>query len=237
MDSPPHGPAVQKFLARAELSSVSRINVLTRNVDETQVTRALRARLSQASAKASQSESTQTPRPPKRKTTLPSPAPTTRKPAPMQPPAIPQSEATLFTSILAPPPQKQARTILNAADPPRPAPVRPQPRAKRTRRKRDVDGDVEMKAAAALTSLLQHNRPAASPKPEAPTDNEAADLMLFLATSPSPARKAASSDLAAYRALGKGRVLFPTETTSNETLVPGPDLFSEYINASPSPAK
>ncbi|KAJ6531978.1 hypothetical protein B0H19DRAFT_1223339 [Mycena capillaripes] len=52
-----------------------------------------------------------------------------------------------------------------------------------------------------------------TPRP-APTDNEAADLMLFLATSPSPVRKDAR-DLAAYRALNggvrpKGRVLFPT---------------------------
>ncbi|KAJ7077150.1 hypothetical protein B0H15DRAFT_569446 [Mycena belliarum] len=149
----------------------------------------------------------------------------------------------------------------------------------------DADGDVDMKAAETLTSLLLHHRPsmgsASSPRsslddsesgstqsyshfaqssarnvgsvtpvpppggastsaiPEfrrasatpppaqhaqthlphqttpqpAPTDNEAADLMLFLATSPSPVRKDAR-DLAAYRALNgvrpKGRVLFPT---------------------------
>ncbi|KAJ7285167.1 hypothetical protein C8J57DRAFT_1671456 [Mycena rebaudengoi] len=235
----------------------------------------------------------------------------------------------LFTSILAPPPSHQARTILNVSDPPVPAPSRPpaSPRARpgkpsssrsiaegtramaKSRRddkpdkrkaKRslekgkqkqrrhgvdvDADGDVDMKAAATLTSLLLHHRPSigsassprssldesetgstqsyshfaqssarnigssapppsnapststavpefrrasATPPPSqptqqttprpAPTDNEAADLMLFLATSPSPVRKD-SKDLAAYRALNgagaglraKGRVLFPT---------------------------
>ncbi|KAF9036218.1 hypothetical protein BJ165DRAFT_1354670 [Panaeolus papilionaceus] len=151
----------------------------------------------------------------------------------------------------------------------------------------DVDGDVDMKAAATLTSLLMHHhRPsitgsASSPRSSidgsehgsvfsyshfaqssartaapsslaptatlverthtpsppagrggtprqqttpraAPTDNEAANLMLYLATSPSPARAATkdSKDLAAYRALGggtgplrtKGRVLFPSSS-------------------------
>ncbi|KAJ6623976.1 hypothetical protein B0H10DRAFT_760914 [Mycena sp. CBHHK59/15] len=243
----------------------------------------------------------------------------------------PPPAQSLFTSILAPPPFQQARTILNVSDPPLPPPSRPpaspRPRAgkvsarsiaegtramAKTRRddkpekrkaKRalekgkqkqrrhgvdvDADGDVDMKAAATLTSLLLHHRPsigsASSPRsslddsetgstqsyshfaqssarnigasstpappsnaaststaplPEfrrasatppptqpaqqttprpAPTDNEAADLMLFLATSPSPVRKD-SKDLAAYRALNgaganlraKGRVLFPT---------------------------
>ncbi|KAJ7707510.1 hypothetical protein B0H17DRAFT_1156158 [Mycena rosella] len=228
---------------------------------------------------------------------------------------------SLFTSILAPPPAQQARTILNVADPPVPPPSRPpaspRPRTgkpsarsiaegtramaktrrddkpEKRRHKRsldkgkqrqrrpaddvDADGDVDMKAAATLTSLLLNHRPAGSvssprsslddsetgstqsyahfaqsaarnadsaaastsagapalrrasatppppgpahthgaqttPRP-APTDNEAADLMLFLATSPSPVRKD-SRDLAAYRALNgarpKGRVLFPT---------------------------
>jgi hypothetical protein len=58
-------------------------------------------------------------------------------------------------------------------------------------------------------------------RPHAPTDSEAADLMLYLATSPSPARPTTgrdkdANDLAAFRALGggapllaKGRVLFP----------------------------
>ncbi|KAJ6507957.1 hypothetical protein C8R47DRAFT_1236934 [Mycena vitilis] len=244
---------------------------------------------------------------------------------------------SLFTSILAPPPTQHARTILNVADPPVPAPSRPpaspRPRTtkpsarsiaegtramQKTRRddkpdkrkaKRpldkgkqkqrrhgsdvDADGDVDMKAAATLTSLLLNHRPSigsassprssldddetgstqsyshfaqssarhaggtpapppqsssnpaaassssssqplpefrrasATPPPQqqqqpagqttprpAPTDNEAADLMLFLATSPSPVRRE-SRDLAAYRALNgvrppKGRVLFPT---------------------------
>ncbi|KAF8150024.1 hypothetical protein B0H34DRAFT_785256 [Crassisporium funariophilum] len=148
----------------------------------------------------------------------------------------------------------------------------------------DVDGDVDMKAAATLTSLLMHHRPsiagsassprssidgsevgsvyslshfaqssarttsAAVPAPlsaapssssittepvirnqtpprPAPSDNEAADLMLFLATSPSPARPANkdSKDMAAYRALGggagplrsTGRVLFPSTSAAD----------------------
>ncbi|KAE9402934.1 hypothetical protein BT96DRAFT_517067 [Gymnopus androsaceus JB14] len=75
-----------------------------------------------------------------------------------------------------------------------------------------------------------NNTPAqqTTPRP-APTDNEAADLMLYLATSPSPARASGSKnsrDAAAFRALGnpnpvnnanngnmmraKPRVLFPT---------------------------
>ncbi|KAK0446275.1 hypothetical protein EV421DRAFT_265100 [Armillaria borealis] len=238
---------------------------------------------------------------------------------------------TLFTSILAPPPTQQARTILNANDPPVAPPIRPAPSpqtqggrvarsiaegtrahskshrpdgagsSKGKHRARtsgvdadrgdvDADGDVDMKAAQTLTSLLLHHRPSISgsvssprssfdgsdagstqsysqytqssargfpnsgpppssslaststisvgsyrdktppmsnasptqqttPRP-APTDNEAADLMLFLATSPSPARPSNkdAKDMAAYRTLGggagalraKGRVLFPT---------------------------
>lgn len=73
-----------------------------------------------------------------------------------------------------------------------------------------------------------------TPRP-APTDNEAADLMLYLATSPSPARPGGSKnarDAAAFRALGnpntanpnangnnvmraKPRVLFPTTQTQS----------------------
>ncbi|KAF5340876.1 hypothetical protein D9758_012156 [Tetrapyrgos nigripes] len=249
---------------------------------------------------------------------------------------------TLFSSILAPPPANQARTILNAYDPPVPAPIRPAPsprvrspkvvrsqaegsrshgksrhtdrdktekrkererekrkassrKGKRSRKARnDEDGDVDMEAAATLTSLLLHHRPSiasassprssvdssdaassysqfpqassrtfpsgpstsvaqnastssvttdtssyrsrtppagtsnraqsSTPRP-APTDNEAADLMLFLATSPSPARLSNkdAKDLAAFRALGsssgvmraKGRVLFPTHSQSS----------------------
>ncbi|KAF8071792.1 hypothetical protein FPV67DRAFT_1560563 [Lyophyllum atratum] len=281
---------------------------------------------------------------------------------------------SLYTSILAPPMTKQARTIHNAADPPVPASSRPlaSPRAraqkpvsrstaeatrshaksrkldhpasphspnarkvKRTptdkgkhKRQRtsdmdvDVDGDVDMKAAATLTSLLLHHRPsitgsassprssidgseagsaysyshfaqssartiaAASPPapvsaaaststvtessfrnltpppaqaagPEkattphpAPTDNEAANLMLYLATSPSPARPTNkdSKDLAAYRALGggppgvlrdKGRVLFasgtgvePTEASKPQVLARGGDTsFTSSISS------
>ncbi|KAF4613931.1 hypothetical protein D9613_007517 [Agrocybe pediades] len=257
---------------------------------------------------------------------------------------------SLYTSILAPPPTKQARTIHNPNDPHVPPPTRPEP-SPRTRapkpspqttssrshakkpsitksakvaaspnRRRtqpgsidkgkqkqkaddmdvDGDGDVDMKAAAALTSLLRHhNRPsigsASSPRSSidgsevgsaysfphfaqsstrtsapnvqsnlstvasssnlavesststaraqtpppggglnaqhtspraAPTDSEAANLMLFLATSPSPARPAnkESKDMATYRALGggaglrsKGRVLFPSSSAADST--------------------
>jgi len=61
----------------------------------------------------------------------------------------------------------------------------------------------------------------------APTDSEAANLMLFLATSPSPVRPADkdAKDSAAYRALGggsgplrsKGRVLFPSTPAPDPT--------------------
>ncbi|KAG5718836.1 hypothetical protein E4T56_gene6554 [Termitomyces sp. T112] len=116
-------------------------------------------------------------------------------------------KSSLYTSILAPPPTKQARTIHNAGDPPVPASSRPlvspkarapkrspvditrsqaksrkvdhgsSPQSPRTRKvnrastakgKRkenatelsaDPGGDVDMKAAATLTSLLMHHRP------------------------------------------------------------------------------
>lgn len=253
---------------------------------------------------------------------------------------------SLYSSILAPPPTKHARTVHNPSDPPVPAPsrptqsprsrpkasprnevIRPQAKAKQAsksakataspdrRRTKggsidkgkqkqraddmdvDVDGDVDMKAAATLTSLLMHHkRPsitgsASSPRSSidgsevgsaysyfaqssartsglnpavplsvapssssiaeplvrsqtppppsgssikqhttpraAPTDSEAANLMLFLATSPSPLRPANkdAKDLAAYRALGggsgplrsKGRVLFPSTPATDPT--------------------
>lgn len=156
----------------------------------------------------------------------------------------------------------------------------------------DVDGEMDMKAAATLTSLFLHNRPsinASSPRSSiegseagssyshshfsqssartssqnmpsfsaaappstlaaegsfrtqtppsvggghkrqlstpraAPTDSEAANLMLFLATSPSPVRATTSKDAAAFRALtggsgplrSKGRVLFPSSSASD----------------------
>ncbi|KAF8170423.1 hypothetical protein BJ912DRAFT_136724 [Pholiota molesta] len=257
---------------------------------------------------------------------------------------------TLYTSILAPPPTKQARTIHNPSDPPVPAPSRPTP-SPRTRPAKvspktetsrsqvakakaaakagkaaasprrtkgasidkgkrrqphpdevpdvDIDGDVDMKAAATLTSLLMHHRPSiagstSSPRSSidggsevgsaysyahfaqssartagqgqpsaalastsnlaseplinrtqtppppglggprlqttpraAPTDSEAANLMLFLATSPSPARPPTkdAKDMAAYRALSggtgplrsTGRVLFPSGSASDPT--------------------
>lgn len=65
-------------------------------------------------------------------------------------------------------------------------------------------------------ATVQHS----TPRP-APTDNEAADLMLFLATSPSPARPTPKPrDPSTYRSLGsdstalrsKGRILFPSSS-------------------------
>lgn len=151
----------------------------------------------------------------------------------------------------------------------------------------DVDGEMDMKAAATLTSLFLHHRPvgggtssprssndgseigsvysyshfsqssartssqkaAAAPSPSsaygilsepslrsqtpppsrsrqqhttpraAPTDNEAADLMLYLATSPSPVRptNTKNKDAAAYRTLTseKGRILFPSNSATD----------------------
>ncbi|KAJ7170850.1 hypothetical protein C8R43DRAFT_69089 [Mycena crocata] len=272
----------------------------------------------------------------------------------------PPLATSLFSSILAPPPTQQARTILNVADPPVPPPSRPpaspRPRTSKTsarsiaegtramaktradkpdsskrKAKRslekgkqkqrrhshnvDADGDVDMKAAATLTSLLLNHRPSmgsassprssldesetgsqqsysqfaqssarhagggsatpvpppnvastsasaggssmpefrrasATPPPSqgqpgqqttprpAPTDNEAADLMLFLATSPSPVRKD-SKDLAAYRALTgvrpKGRVLFPTAGSmadvDKHVLARGTDSFTSSVSS------
>ncbi|KAJ3887279.1 hypothetical protein GG344DRAFT_90557 [Lentinula edodes] len=338
--------AVQKFLARAELSNV---------------TRTLRTRLSYASSKTnynitlpslgdleaqSQSTSSTVPRSYAAKRKAPSQPVGNAMPSPLRRGSLgprPRTPAntgnvgtststattesntqTLFTSILAPPPSNQARTILNANDPPVAAPVRPtmsprvrnvnndkvvksiaestrahaksrrQPDKRKDKRKSrkavDADGDVDMEAAATLTSLLLHHRPsiagsASSPRSSidgseagtpysqqpisarssfssippsntvsnastsyrsntpprssntnvqqqqgqttprpAPTDNEAADLMLFLATSPSPARPTMSKDArdaAAFHALthsdngnmmrAKPRVLFPTQ--------------------------
>ncbi len=149
----------------------------------------------------------------------------------------------------------------------------------------DVDGEMDMKAAATLTSLFLHHRPsvggsASSPRSSidgseigsvhsyshfsqssartssqnaaaapssstlgilaepsfrsqtpppsrsqqqhttpraAPTDSEAADLMLYLATSPSPVRPK-NKDTAAYRTLTgeKGRILFPSNSTTDQ---------------------
>lgn len=272
---------------------------------------------------------------------------------------------SLYSSILAPPPTKHARTVHNPSDPPVPAPSRPaqsprsrapkpSPRSEAVRpqaktkqasksakviaspdRRRtkggsidkgkqkqrandmdvDVDGDVDMKAAATLTSLLMHHkRPsitgsASSPRSSidgsevgsaysyfaqssartsglnaaaplsvapssstiaeplvrsqtpppasgssikqhttpraAPTDSEAANLMLFLATSPSPLRPANkdAKDLAAYRALGggsgplrsKGRVLFPSTPATDPTPSGHEDVSAASAGASYRP--
>ncbi|KAI4525964.1 hypothetical protein K525DRAFT_277313 [Schizophyllum commune Loenen D] len=258
------------------------------------------------------------------------------------------SSMNLYTSILAPPPAKQARTIFNAGDPPVTAQSRPPPspragrsgkpaskstaegtrshtrgrnapstpgRSKRPTKKSkkehkgktDETMDADVEAAATLTSIFMAHRgsigsagsprssvdggtseagelassqqppgsatprmvrpassattrplqeeesgatlvelsgsqqktPPPSDTPTAPpgsvtpipaaTDNEAADLMLYLATSPSPARpmNKDSKDAAAFRALSgttsntlrnKGRILFPTTAPST-----GPD--------------
>ncbi|KII85069.1 hypothetical protein PLICRDRAFT_45180 [Plicaturopsis crispa FD-325 SS-3] len=315
--------AVQKFLARAEVSMV---------------TRGLRARLSYASYKATHNiphvplrdlEAQSAPRKRKAGTgtnnyynnpaTQGTPATTTPNArGAMAPPTSRASyynytggkdhgaasgsksasaTQSLYSSILAPPPAKQARTVHNAADPPIAAPLRPTPtpRSKaskagkgKKRQRTAPSGEDDMKAAATLTSLLFHSRPqgqgspsagsdsgsahswtqfaqsstrtttttapsasntepqsqsqqssltqrSATPPPAqsqsqsqpqsqpqqqgtpqfpAPTDNEAADLMLFLATSPSPARPSATRDQAAFRTLragARGRVLFAGE--------------------------
>ncbi|KIY43912.1 hypothetical protein FISHEDRAFT_62137 [Fistulina hepatica ATCC 64428] len=228
---------------------------------------------------------------------------------------------SLYTSILAPPPSAQARTILNPHDPPltasprsvsspragrsKPASrsnaesVRAQARSRRddlgapeSKRRRllgsskgkdrqtymDIDshGDIDMTAAAALTSLMMQRRPsvgvdsprstvsvvasesgsnhidsgerrlqgsssrrdvtpppgsplrshASTPRPPAPTDSEAANLMLFLATSPSPVKTndKTARDRAAYGLLrnnssgtlqSPGRVLFSDVASGN----------------------
>ncbi|KAF7316718.1 hypothetical protein HMN09_00404900 [Mycena chlorophos] len=87
---------------------------------------------------------------------------------------------------------------------------------------RHVGTSASQTSASAVPDLLRASatpppiptQPAASTPRAGPSDNEAADLMLFLATSPSPVRKGDQRDLEAYRALNgsrpKGRVLFPT---------------------------
>ncbi|KAF9068984.1 hypothetical protein BDP27DRAFT_757271 [Rhodocollybia butyracea] len=169
--------AVQKFLARAELSNV---------------TRTLRTRLSHATNSNPSSfgdvEASSSSAP--RSYTAKRKAPASRGPSPRAEPYS-HNHTTLFTSILAPPPSNQARTIFNANDPPVPAPVRPSMSPKirnakvvrsiaestrahaKSRKLPDKDkekrkergkgrksvGDVDMEAAATLTSLLLHNRP------------------------------------------------------------------------------
>ncbi|KAF8631379.1 hypothetical protein AX15_002433 [Amanita polypyramis BW_CC] len=261
---------------------------------------------------------------------------------------------TLYTSILAPPPSKQARTIHNANDPPIPSTAPPSssrsrvsrgegrsrgrakaaerpPKVSETPSRRrktssidkgkqkqavvdagmnvDTDGDVDMKAAVTLTSWRLHNRqptvagsprssfdgseagstyshfaqsstrtttattvasaasPAAAsttstaepparsrtPSPTskltehatpraAPTDDEAADLMLLFATSPSPIRPTTISidarDTSTFRALpgsnnallSKGRVLFPSsgDIPGAEEPSPGGERRQQY---------
>ncbi|KAF9267998.1 hypothetical protein L218DRAFT_995544 [Marasmius fiardii PR-910] len=269
--------------------------------------------------------------------------------SPLDAPHTSQSHS-LFTSILAPPPASQARTIFNAHDPPIPAPVRPPPStvtrsiaegtraqakgrdtrpsarrlaessattelpkrrgkrpartelkpgsSKRSRKNPRDDAQLDMEAAATLTSLLLHNQRGAgvssprssvdgsalsdgtgsqsqtsfssfsqstakgggartppgsrTPLPSIRTprpattekDNEAADLMLYLATSPSPARPSNQSkdarDMAAFRALGgggagkkapPGRVLFGGELSAPRQIGRGEGSFHSSVSS------
>ncbi|KAJ8468898.1 hypothetical protein ONZ45_g17076 [Pleurotus djamor] len=88
-------------------------------------------------------------------------------------------------------------------------------------------------------SVTSESRVTTTPRPD-PTDNEAADLMLFLATSPSPARPTTNKernnrDLAAFRTLStnndrpKGRVLFATTPAP-----PGPILEDSHRKSLPT---
>lgn len=103
-------------------------------------------------------------------------------------------------------------------------------------RRRRSDGE-DLRAAATLTSFLRQRHTRSSSHASAPDDNEAADLMLFLATSPSPARPSRRPlDLN-----NKGRILFPSsEDTPSDLRHPqqqDPDFnFNDFINASPSPS-
>ncbi|KAI0091156.1 hypothetical protein BDY19DRAFT_991730 [Irpex rosettiformis] len=89
-----------------------------------------------------------------------------------------------------------------------------------------MSGDTTPKAQGHPASRLVKSN-----TPHAPADAEAADLMLFLATSPSPLRASTSrdkdgKDMAAFRTLGgqstlKGRVLFPSSSSAAEELTNG----------------
>ncbi|KAG7089345.1 hypothetical protein E1B28_011035 [Marasmius oreades] len=270
--------------------------------------------------------------------------------SPLDAPHASQSHS-LFTSILAPPPTSQARTIFNAHDPPIPAPVRPPPStvtksiaegtraqakgrdvrrrpsgrtaeatattsspkrkgkrpartelkpgsSKRSRKNASNDDRLDMEAAATLTTLLLHNQrgvgvssprssvdgsamsdgtgsqsqnsfpsfsqsttkgagartppgsrtPLPSDRTPRPAttekDNEAADLMLYLATSPSPVRPSNQNkdarDMAAFRALGgggaakkapPGRVLFGGELPGPRQIGRGEGSFHSSISS------
>lgn len=348
--------AVQKFLARAELGKLTR-GLRTRltyatfkavhNLTHTTLRELENDPQTQIRAKpgnyynnpATQGNSAMTPGGAAR-------TPSRKGPMAPPPPVTASAAQSLFSSILAPPPAKRARTIHNPEDPPVPAPTKPRapsppPRKaakssrggegtskSKSRRGKDggkgksrqhanrqtADVDIDMKAAATLTSFLMSSRPsvsASSPRssisagsdagsahsyaqyaqssartitaetsalpetsygmreatpppmspvesdlrqsypqpssvreedkltppksrkrpfpttgdsgtPHVPSDTEAADSLLFLATSPSPVRAAAaardgsSKDLSSFRTLSgsstlKGRVLFPTQ--------------------------
>ncbi|KAI0342633.1 hypothetical protein BDW22DRAFT_1484231 [Trametopsis cervina] len=91
-----------------------------------------------------------------------------------------------------------------------------------------LDGNTTPKAQVRPAT----SRLAKSSTPHPPSDTEAADLMLFLATSPSPVRASTSKDkeakdMAAFRTLTgnaslKGRVLFPTSSQASEASGPKP---------------
>ncbi|EMD33875.1 hypothetical protein CERSUDRAFT_117401 [Gelatoporia subvermispora B] len=209
--------AIQKFLARAEIAKL---------------TRGLRTRLSYATYKAThnlshntlhdleaQAESQEAQmrplgnRPVNHFTNSPAQGPTAAPTTPgrtvarkgsMAPPPPVTASAThsLFSSILAPPPAKRARTIHNPDDPPVPAPTKAKPAASPSRKHHGADGsysrvkerkvpkhhdkgkskqagrtggqevtadvDIDMKAAATLTSLLLSSRPSISANTSSP---------------------------------------------------------------------
>jgi hypothetical protein len=84
-----------------------------------------------------------------------------------------------------------------------------------------------------------HRRQLSTPRP-APTDSEAANLMLFLATSPSPARATTkdSKDAAAFRSLAsgplrsKGRVLFQSNPTADRDPARHEDMLTSTAGTS-----
>ncbi|PCH42114.1 hypothetical protein WOLCODRAFT_137707 [Wolfiporia cocos MD-104 SS10] len=128
------------------------------------------------------------------------------------PPVTASATQSLFSSLLAPPPAKRARTIHNPDDPPVPAPVKPRgtppvPRKSgkssrggdtthprhRSRKGRDRDNakgkgrqavhdpeegaadvDIDMRAAATLTSFLMSSRPSISASASSPRSSASA---------------------------------------------------------------
>ncbi|KAG6900837.1 hypothetical protein C0993_000156 [Termitomyces sp. T159_Od127] len=216
------------------------------------------------------------------------------------------SKSSLYTSILAPPPTKQARTIHNAGDPPVPASSRPlaspktrapkrspgdinrsqaksrkldhgsSPRSPKTRKVNrnsigkgknkegateldaDTGGDVDMKAAATLTSLLMNHRPSmtgSASSPRSSIDGSEAGSVYshshfaqsstrtIAATSPSMSAAASTST-----ATDASRIQTPPPPTSStgleKTTTPRPAPTDNeaanlmlFLATSPSPAR